>query len=215
MKKLLILISALITTSVFAQVNPTNLSFYQMEVVDTLKSFNVKSYTGNIRKVNDNAFVLDNYIEERGIFLIRKVKDKHIVFEAEEIQHLYLTLDKVDVVKDFIIIKYDYSGGARQTTWFNSFYVIINTSNSKIIRLQSEYQYEASDYPEQKSNESDEKYLKRIEKEGKTVSESCTSKIKFDGLFLNVSRTYRNNCKECVETGTYKLVKDEFIKLKR
>lgn len=218
MKKLLILISALITTSVFAQVNPTNLSFYPMEVVDTLKSFNPKKYSYSIKKINDDTFILQGYKNSNSAFFIKRIKNQYIVFDTMGQAHW--SLGDLKVIKNFIIIENTNGGSSTSagwavTTWKNSFFTIINTLNLKVIDFQSEYQTESLIFPEQKPKETDDDYDERRHKESKHVSESCTSNIKFNGLYLRVSRTYRNGCKVCVETGTYKLVKDKFIKLRQ
>jgi|GEM_PF-3401685 len=218
MKILLITILTLIATNTYAQINPTDLSFYPMEAVDTLKSFNIKSYAGSIKKINEDTFLLNGHNQEIGAFLIKRIKDKYIVFNAES--RAYWSWDDLKVIKNFVIIEYTNGGtsttsGWSVTSWTNSFFQIISTSNLKVINFQSVYQIESLIFPEQKPKESDDDYDERRSKESKTVSKNCESKIKFDGLYLKASRSYKNSCKVCLETGTYKLVKDKFIKLPR
>jgi len=218
MKILLITILTLISTNTYAQINPTDLSFYPMEAMDTLKSFNIKSYAGSIKKIDEDTFLLNGYNKEIGAFLVKKIKDKYIVFNAES--RAYWSWGDLKVIKSFVVIEYTNGGtsttpGWSVTNWTNSFFQIINTSTLKVINFQSEYQIESSIFPKQKRKESDDDYDERRSKESKTVSENCESKIKFDGLYLKASRTYKNGCKVCLETGTYKLVKNKFIKLSR
>ncbi|QIL38906.1 hypothetical protein G7074_06200 [Pedobacter sp. HDW13] len=213
MKKLLLITLLFAVENIFAQENGTSLSFYNMEAVDTLRNFNPKTYGEDIKKINDNTYITTKSESGDGFFLIRKTGSKYILFDPKTFSEAP-ALDEIKMTRNFIVFENTRGGSARETVWRTSNYVIINTLNSKCIEFESEYERETWHMPEQRPHESDDNYFKRTNKKAKTRVESCRSQIKFDGLYLRVSRTFKNNCRECLAPGTYRLINEKFVKLK-
>ncbi len=196
-----LLVFAVLALNAKAQSATVNLKFDALEVMNKLKSFSFKPYDGRIRKLNNETFLLTEFDGQNSFYLVKKVKSDWVVYGY--IVEDELDLENVKQVGRFLVFEYATQNAVRGNTHSSRFYVIVNPVEATFLALQTYAENESWD------DSDDEKASKEVQKE------SCISKVKFDGLYLRVSRSYKNNCKDCIETGLYKFAKDRFVKLKK
>lgn len=181
----------LISLSVIGQQQDTY-EFQPLTISDTIKSQNdLKSIKG-LDKVDDIYFFATGYSKNKGLYLIEKKKNYWIVYDCN------------NFVSNYVVSKHNYLNATyisltvsaqRSGSGINSYswYLLFDLKKKAYLNLdKSSYNADEND----------------------KVLRKCESSIKFKNNIFTIERTCfpKNECKNCIEDGIYKIINGKFVK---